>query len=83
MDIKGPTSLLELYVKCCVSEDFSGEMAQGILSFLKRSLTQREFRISKFSPVLFREHTNILRALAYNHGINCILLHLLNIISLN
>lgn len=82
MDIKGPPNLIELYVKC-MSGAFSGEMVWGILRFLKRLLTQREFHISRFSPVLLREHTHNPRTLANNYGNNCILLNLLNIISLN
>ena len=83
MDIKGPLNLIELYVKCCMSGDFSGEMVQGILRFLKRLPTQSEFQIYRFSPLLLREHTHNPRTLANNYGINYILLNLLNIISLN
>lgn len=28
MDIEGPLNLVELYVKCCMSRAFSGEMVQ-------------------------------------------------------
>lgn len=38
MDIEGPLNLVELYVKCCMSRAFSGEMVQGILRFLERLL---------------------------------------------
>lgn len=66
MDIKGPTNLLELYAKCCLYGDFSGEIVQGILRSLKTSLTLKEFRIPRFSVILLKVHTNIFRAQAYN-----------------
>lgn len=53
--------------KCCMSGDFSGEMVQGILRFLKISLTQRGFRIPPFSLISLKVRANIFRAHAHNH----------------
>lgn len=83
MEIKGPVNLLELQTKCCcLSEDFSGEMVQGVHRFLKTSLTQKEIRIPRSSVIVpktqtFSEHRLIIV------GIEWILLCLLTMISLN